>query len=80
MFSERTETQSTTNIPHLYDILEQNLMGEQRLISRGWEERMITKGHKGTSGGNGNTLFLDYDGWAKTVCCENPQNSTATKK
>lgn len=54
-------------------------MGEKRLTSRGWEEGMITKGHKGTFGGNGNILFLDYDGWAKSVCCENPQNSTATK-
>ena len=31
------------NIPHLYDILEKNLMGEKRLTSRGWEEGMITR-------------------------------------
>ena len=79
MLSEGAQTQSATNIPHLYDILK-TLMGEKRLISRGWEEGMITKEHKGTFGGNRNILFLDYDGWVKTACYEKPQNSTATKK
>lgn len=34
----------------------------------GWASGLTTKGHKGSSGGNGNVLCLDSGGSYVTVC------------
>ena len=53
---------------------------DQWLPGVGCQKELTTKRHKGTSGSDGNILYLDCGGSFMAVpICQNPQNYTSKK-